>query len=155
MNMVIFYLSLHHKNTKKMVDYLANKFGIKTIDLMTTPLSTAAKEIHQHQLIGFASGIYYSKHHQNLFRLLDKIPKITNKKAFVFSTAGLPFLKFFWHYPLRKKLKEKGFEIVGELSIPGFDTVGFLRYFGGINKGRPNEKDLKKTEEFLLMFQHI
>jgi len=49
---------------------------------------------------------------------------------------------------LRKKLIEKGFNIVGEFSCKGFDTFGMLKYIGGINKNRPNEKDLEKAKSF-------
>jgi len=31
---------------------------------------------------------------------------------------------------------------------PGFNTNSFLKFFGGINKGRPNASDLKRAEEF-------
>ena len=30
----------------------------------------------------------------------------------------------------------------------GFNTNKFLKYFDGINKGRPNREDLKHAEEF-------
>ena len=33
-----------------------------------------------------------------------------------------------------------------EFGCTGFNTNRFLKYFGGINKGRPNAEDLKKRE---------
>jgi hypothetical protein len=33
---------------------------------------------------------------------------------------------------------------------PGFNTNSFLKFFGGINKGRPNANDLKRAEEFAM-----
>jgi flavodoxin len=39
---------------------------------------------------------------------------------------------------------------VGEFGCAGFNTNKFLKYFGGINKGRPNSEDLKHAEEFAL-----
>ncbi|TRO45748.1 flavodoxin, partial [Candidatus Bathyarchaeota archaeon] len=37
---------------------------------------------------------------------------------------------------------------VDEFQCKGFNTNSFLRFFGGMNKGRPDEKDLKNAEEF-------
>jgi flavodoxin len=35
-----------------------------------------------------------------------------------------------------------------EFSCSGFNTNKFLKRFSGINKGRPNEEDLKSAEIF-------
>jgi hypothetical protein len=43
----------------------------------------------------------------------------------------------------------KKYEIITEdLMMPGFNTNVFLKYFGGVNKGRPNENDLNRAKEF-------
>jgi flavodoxin len=55
-------------------------------------------------------------------------------------------LKF--HKQVKEKLVAKGFEIVNEFNVAGFDTYGLLKIGGGLNKGRPNEDDLKQAEEF-------
>ena len=52
------------------------------------------------------------------------------------------------HSPLREKLQSKGYMIVDEFSCKGFNTNSFLKYFGGMNKGRPNAEDFKHAEEF-------
>ena len=54
------------------------------------------------------------------------------------------------HSLLRQKLESKGYTIVGEFSCKGFNTNSFLKYFGGMNKDRPNSDDLKNAEEFAL-----
>lgn len=51
--------------------------------------------------------------------------------------------------PLKKKLKEKGFKIITDFSLAGYDTVGFLKVFGDIIKNRPNENDFKKGFEII------
>jgi hypothetical protein len=43
---------------------------------------------------------------------------------------------------------EKGFEVVDEYHTKAFDTWGPLKLIGGINKGRPNQEDLQKAEDF-------
>jgi hypothetical protein len=41
----------------------------------------------------------------------------------------------------------KGYKIVDEFGCVGFNTNSFLRFFGGLNKGRPNAEDLNRAEE--------
>ncbi len=50
------------------------------------------------------------------------------------------------HLTLRRKLQSKGYTIIDEFACKGFNTNSFLKYFGGMNKGRPNAKDLKEVE---------
>lgn len=49
-----------------------------------------------------------------------------------------------------KKLEQKGFEVVGEFTCPGFDTALSAE---GVNKGRPNENDLQKARDFALQLK--
>ncbi len=52
------------------------------------------------------------------------------------------------HTPLKETLQSKGYTIVDEFGCAGFNTNKFLKYFGGLNKGRPNVEDLKLEEVF-------
>ena len=106
--------------------------------------------------VGFGSGIYGYQHDISLLDLADKLPEVTDKKAFIFSTTGAPIAfgesaltkAIEQHIPLKEKLQSKGYTIVDEFICAGFNTNKFLKYFGGINKGRPNAEDLKHAEEF-------
>ena len=97
-------------------------------------------------LIGFGAGIDQGKHYKSLLNWVDVLP-VLDKNAFVFSTRGSPFLGS-GHGALSNKLVKKGFTIVGEFSCRGFDTNRWLRFVGGIAKGRPNEQDLHHAREF-------
>ena len=110
---------------------------------------TNPNSLSDYGLIGFGSGIYFGKHHKNLLKLIEKLP-LSNKKAFIFSTAGTLKGKGTqkYHEPLKKALQLKGFEIIGEFICPGFDTFALTKLFGGISKGRPNQEDLKQAENF-------
>jgi len=44
---------------------------------------------------------------------------------------------------------------VGEFNCLGWDNVGPLKFIGGINKGRPNENDIKKAKEFAKMMKGL
>lgn len=87
------------------------------------------------------------KHHQDLFDLVKKLKKYQDKKAFIFSTRGARLI-ITGHQELKASLKTKGFKIIGEFSCLSHDSVGPLRLVGGINKGRPNKKDIKRAQEF-------
>jgi flavodoxin len=109
-----------------------------------------ANMLEQYDLIGFGSGIYFGKHHESLLDFVDKLPVLTNKKAFIFSTSGLRKIPFVHDFdkPLRGKLQQKGFDIIGEFSCRGLDTYRATKLVGGVNKGRPDARDLQQAEDF-------
>jgi flavodoxin len=83
-----------------------------------------------------------------LLNLADRLPQVTNGKAFIFSTSGVTIKsqpKI--HLPLMEKLQSKGYTIVDEFNCKGFNTNSFLKLFGGMNKGRPNAEDLERAKE--------
>jgi hypothetical protein len=53
----------------------------------------------------------------------------------------------------RGKLVAKGYAIVGEFSSAGHNTSGFLRLFGGLNRGRPEADDLARARQFARSLQ--
>ena len=142
MKTIIVYVSIHHKNTEKIAKAIAEVLNAKLVKPWAV-----RDELLEYDLIGFGSGIYWWRHHWALLKLVDNLPRMKGKKTFIFSTAGVN-IPWYNHRALRKKLKEKGFEIVGELSCRGWDTNGWLAKIGGINKGHPNEKDIEKARRF-------
>jgi flavodoxin len=144
MKSLLVLYSYHHKNTEK----IANVFA-KVLDAqIKTPQQINPEELQEYNLIGFGSGIYGAKHHKALLDLANKLPKVTDRKAFIFSTSANlePLSKN--HSSLRDILQSKGYLIVDEFTCAGFNTNSFMKYFGGMNKGRPNSEDLKHAEEF-------
>ncbi len=146
MKSLLVLFSYHQKNTEKIAKVFA-----KVLDAqIKTPEQINPDELQEYNLVGFGSGIYSDKHHKSLLNLADKIPQVTNRKAFIFSTSAMmgedKVAKD--HSMLREKLQFKGYMIVDEFACKGFNTNSFLKYFGGMNKGRPNAEDLKHAEEF-------
>jgi len=138
--------SYHHHNTEKIAKVFA-----KVLDAeIKGPKEINPEEIQEYDLVGFGSGIYSAKHDKSLLGLADELPEVNNKKAFLFSTAGITgeSKKIKDHSKLREKLESKGYTIVDEFQSKGFNTNSFLRLFGGMNKGRPNTQDIKNAEEF-------
>jgi flavodoxin len=146
-SLVVVY-SYHHKNTQKVAEVMA-----KVLDeQVKSPQQTVLEELSQYDLVGFGAGIDSGKHYKELLDFADALPKVTDKKAFIFSTSGMTGEKKLTkdHSALREKLQSKGYLIVDEFQCKGFNTNSFLKFFGGINKGRPNEEDLKHAEEFAM-----
>jgi len=131
-------------NTKKLVNGIKKKMRCEAIN----PSKKAASEAKKADLIVFASGIYAWRHHKALLNFAESLPKM-NKKCLIISTAGSPALSRLMHFALRRRLKKKGFRILGEFSCKGFDTFGPLKLFGGLNKGRPNQKDINNAVKFI------
>jgi len=144
MKTAIIYKSVHRGNTKKIAEAMAESLEADLFDL-----KDANKDIiKEYDLIGFGSGIYYYKPHKKLRKFVERMDNVENKKAFHFSTSGDG--KYFdW---LEKNLSKKGFEVIG-----GFHCKGYYAYsikgiisLKGLNKGRPDEIDLKNAQEFAI-----
>ena len=149
---LVIYNSVHHGNTEKIAKAMVDVLEAKLVK----PQEVNVDTIVDYDLIGFGSGIYVGKHHKSILNLVDRIPFQKNKKSFIFSTSGMKEGGIFnrFNKPLKEKLSEKGFRIIGEFSCPGYDTYGPFRIIGGVNKGRPNDQDLKKAEDFAAEMQH-
>lgn len=142
MKSLIICKSIHNGNTMKIAERMAS---VLNADLME-PKELNPDRVKEYDIIGFGSGIYSSKHHQSLLNLADKLPDLNGKKVFVFSTSGVIRKRF--HRSLNEKLEKKSAVIVDEFFCLGFNTNSFLKYLGGMNKGRPNENDFKRAEDF-------
>ncbi len=142
METLIIYYSMHHENTQKVAEAMADSIGA---DVLKYEL-VDPDNISKYQLIGFGSGIYHDEPGRELIRFIKDLKKMENKKAFVFSTSGRGEESF--NDSLIRLLIEKGFEVIGQFVCKGFDTYGLLKIIGGINKGRPDENDLKRAKLF-------
>jgi flavodoxin len=146
MKVLIIYISVHHGNTEKAAKAMANILDAALLEVKQADVSM----LEQYDLIGFGSGIYFGRHHESLLDFVDKLPMLRNKRAFIFSTSGLRKIRFFHDFdkPLKERLQRKGFDIIGEFSCRGLDTYRATKLVGGVNRGRPNAKDLKQAEDF-------
>jgi flavodoxin len=143
---LIVYISVHHGNTERVAKVVASTLDA---DLVQVKQADAAV-LERYDLVGFGSGIYFGKHHESLLDFVDRLPAVRNKKAFIFSTSGLRKIPFVHNFDksLKEKLQRKGFAIIGEFSCRGYDTSRAAMIVGGINRGRPNARDLQQAEDF-------
>ena len=143
MKTLIVYISYHHGNTEK----IAKAMGDVLEAELRGPESTKPESVSEYDLIGFASGNYFGKFDKRLVTFIDSLPRGIGKPAFIFSTHGGESYKQA-HEELKKRLREKGLNVVGEWNCKAFDTFGPLKLMGGINKSRPNEADVLDAKRF-------
>ena len=145
---VIFLYSYHHMNTQKIGNVIAEKLSA---ELITVNDKIKADDYKNCDLYGFGAGIDSGKHYRQILEFAGKFPAVQKKRAFIFSTSGIYSEKKMAkdHKALRDILLKKGFVIIGEFSCRGFNTNSVLKIFGGMNKGHPDNVDLKNAETFI------
>lgn len=141
MKTAIIYYSKHHENTKKVIDFLCKENDITLIDAAKNKTA----DLSEYDIIGFASGIYYSKFHKSVLSFAENnLP--SNKKVFYISTCGAK--KDGYTNAINKIAASKSAEVLGEFSCLGFDTFGPFKLIGGIAKGHPDNTDLDNAAAF-------
>jgi flavodoxin len=147
---LVVVVSYHHNNTQKIAHAIAGVLGAE----VRIPQQVTPEEIAGFDLVGFGSGIYGATFDASVLSLADRLSDCTGKNAFLFSTYGAPAFAVHHgfvennHRQIRKKLTAKGYTVTGEFGCAGWNTNSFLQYFGGINKGKPDARDIANAEAF-------
>ena len=147
---LVIVVSYHHGNTQKIADAIAGVLGAEVM----APQQVHPEKLREFDLIGFGSGIYGGTFGPSMLTLADRLSFAAGKRSFLFSTYGAPgFIAnrdFVGnnHAEMREKLRLKGYTVIGEFGCAGWNTNSFLKYFGGLNKGRPDAGDLANAEAF-------
>lgn len=149
MRSLIVVVSVHHGNTRKVALALSGVLG----GVIKEPEEVSQEELLSCDLVGFGSGIYFGKFHRRLLRFAKSLPFFEGKRSFIFSTSGLG--KKEYNRPLEELLIQRGFVLLGSFTCRGFDTFGPLWLIGGINRERPNEKDLENAMRFAQEIQAL
>ena len=140
MRKVIVYASVHHGNTEKLVKGIAEECQVDLIDAVKQPNA----DLNSYDMIGFASGIYFSKFHQSILELAEKnLPD--DKKIFLIWTYGGSAN----YKSIEQILDKKHASVVGKFGCKGYDTFGPFKLVGGIAKGHPDEEDMKNAVDFV------
>ena len=142
---VILYRSKHHGNTRKLVDAVAAAHPeIDVIDVASLGRNEYP-DLSPYTIIGLASGIYYGKFDKDLLRVADRCLRDgDNVIGFMTFGGGDKFNGKDLDGVCRLKLAT----LVGIYGCPGFDTFGPFRFVGGMNKGRPDDEDVKGAVAF-------
>lgn len=141
MKIAIVYYSKHHENTKKLIDYISKGHEVTLFDV------TQVKEadLSSYDIIGFASGIYYSKFQKGVLQFAkNNLPD--NKKVFFLYTYGAK--KEGYTNAIRESISGKSANVLGEYGCLGFNTFGPFKLIGGIAKNHPDSDDFTRCLEF-------
>lgn len=141
MKTAIIYYSRHHGNTKKLIDAIAAEQEVTAIDAA----EVKEADLSGYDLVGFASGIYYSKFHKTVLEFAEKnLPE--GKNVFFLYTYGAE--KKGYTNAITEAVKKHNANILGEFGCFGFNTFGPFKLIGGIAKGHPDDTDLKNAVSF-------
>lgn len=141
MKTAIVYYSKHHGNTKKLIDAIAAQHDVTAID--ATEVKTA--DLSGYDMVGFASGIYYSKFHKSVLEFAEQnLPD--GKPVFFLYTYGAE--KKGYTKAITEAVSKHNAQIVGEYGCFGFNTFGPFKLIGGIAKGHPDQADLDGAVKF-------
>ncbi|MFF4606506.1 flavodoxin family protein [Streptomyces sp. NPDC001339] len=152
MKAVIVCASVSHGNTKRIADVMGEVLQAAVV----TPEQVDMAELSTCDLVGFGSGIFMGRFHPQLRQFVRSLPQGERplpqgerRRAFVFSTSGLPEPPFQpFTRPLVRLLEQKGFEVSDTFSCRGFDTWLPFKLVGGISKNRPDATDLEAARTF-------
>ena len=140
MKTVIVYYSQHHGNTKKLLDAIAAQDDVTLMDVV----QNKDADLSSFDRIGFASGIYAARFHQDITAFAQKnLPQ--DKKIFYIMTSAMnrDFSK-----SMDELLKDKHVTVAGRFSCKGYNTFGPFKLIGGTGKGHPDETDLRNAVAF-------
>ena len=141
MKTAIVYYSKHHGNTRKLIDALAAEYDVTAVD--ATEVKTA--DLSGYDMVGFASGIYYSKFHKSVLEFAQKnLPE--GKPVFFLYTYGAE--KKGYTKAITEAVSRRKARIAGEFGCFGFNTFGPFKLIGGIAKGHPDQNDIKNLLSF-------
>ena len=134
---VILYASVHHKNTEKVVNYIASAIDADVIDL----LKNRNPSIEQYELIILASGIYFGSVHKVLLEYM-KATSFEGKNVIVVYTCGIPYRNY--AKSSEKILRENNANYISAFHCRGYDTYGPFGKIGGIAKNHPSQQDMNR-----------
>lgn len=141
MKTAIIYYSKHHGNTKKLIDEIAKKHDITAINILEEPNAN----LDRYDMVGFASGIYYSKFHKTLLKFAEEsLPQ--NTKTFFLYTYGAE--KAGYTKAITEAVSKNNAQILGEYGCFGFNTFGPFKLIGSIAKNHPTPDELKGAVKF-------
>ena len=141
---IIFYYSYSSMSTEKLVKGIQAAFP--NIEILLLP-SEEKNDVTSYDYVGFASGIYAWDFGKPVYQKLEKLTGLEGKKCFSLCTSTAGYEKY-TQYP-KEAIEKKGGKFIGGWGCPGKAVFFPLNIFGGVNKVRPNEEDIKTGSEYL------
>lgn len=140
--LAVFYISVHHKNTEKLLQGVKKNLDIDIFDIQ----QNTNVDMSKYDIIGIATGIYAFKPHKLIYKFLQENKNLP-KKAISICTSGSGSQKFL--DKLSNVLKENGLDVLDSFTCKGYDTFGPFKLVGGIAKGHPTAQDIENATKFI------
>lgn len=141
MKTAIVYYSKHHGNTGKLIDAISAGQDVTAIDASEVKKA----DLSGYDLVGFASGIYYSKFHKSVLQFAEQnLPE--GKDVFFLYTCGAE--KKGYTKSIAASVEKHNANVLGEYGCLGFDTFGPFKLVGGIAKGHPDGEEIQQAVNF-------
>ena len=146
LKMCCIYVSKHHGNTLKVLQAIQKVYPtLELIDATTIEKAGRHLDLSSYDLVGFASGIYYSEFDKRV-RAIASNALGENQKTFLLFTAGGDNK---WNsHDMADVCRMCHASLIGTFGCLGYDTFGPFKLTGGIQKGRPNELDFSHAVDF-------
>ena len=141
---IIFYYSYSAMSTDKLVKGIQSIYP--NIEILLLP-SEEKNDVSSYDYIGFASGIYIIGMGEPIYQKIEKLTGLEGKKCFSLCTSGRNVSKY-PYYP-KKAIEKKGGIFLGGWGCHGKVNYFPFSAFGGVNKDKPDEYDIKTGAEFL------
>lgn len=141
MKSAIVYASTHHGNTRKLAEFLARTHSATLID--AEAVSTA--DLSGYDLVALASGIAWGRFYDSVEKLADTCLPAGTPVCFLYTCAAAS-RDFAAH--TRQIAAARGAVCLDTFACRGFNTYGPWKLVGGMNRGRPNDEDLRGASEF-------
>ena len=138
MKTLILYASVHHGNTKKIVDAIQKRINCDVID--ATKYNN--EDLLSYEKIIVASGVYFSSLHKSVDVIL-KSGIIKQNDVRLILTSGSASKKYITK--ISDLYKEYGVNFDSIFICKGYDTYGPLKLIGGISKTHPDNNDIEEA----------
>ncbi|TRO50428.1 flavodoxin [Candidatus Bathyarchaeota archaeon] len=132
MNFLVVYYSKGGK-TRKIAEIIAHELDCEAVDL-----TKETPNVSEVDMLIVGSGNYGGKPDRKIQNFIDSLHLSIDRKAAVFATSGGSECKCI--HVMEEDLKIKGYKVVS-----GFYCLG---QFTLLNRGHPNEDDLKNARRF-------
>lgn len=142
MKTIIIYYSVHHGNTKKVAEGLSEHLNYDTI-----PIGNASTiDLGAYDAVIIASGVYASSIPKEIKNyIVENSEELRQKRIGVILTSGILSERFM--KSAETVFNNVGISVDAKFQCKGYDTFGPLSLIKGINKGRPNDEDIKNAIE--------
>ena len=141
---IIYYYSYHTMSTKKLLEGVVKDFSNITLVPVTPDVQI---DLENYDYIGFASGIYFMNFGKPIHDLLKRTESLQGKPCFTLSTSG--GLSEGYKTSIKDLIEKKGGIFLDGFNCLGFDCIFPINLFGGKNKGKPDDEDIKNAQDFL------